>query len=101
MKNIAEFAIVGRIGNIEIKDNVAFISIAANYRRKVGDDWQDDPHWNRVTLFGKNIDLAGQFKKGDLVSTTGRIRQASYERNGETVYGVDLIAHKLEPGVDG
>ncbi|HQS96803.1 hypothetical protein [Novosphingobium sp. 17-62-19] len=55
MQNISEFRIIGRIGSADIKEKVAFLDIAANYGRKVGDEWEDDTHWNRVTLFGKNI----------------------------------------------
>lgn len=95
MQNIAEFRLIGRIGSAEIKDKVAFLDIAANYGRKVGNEWEDDTHWNRVTLFGKNIARAAKMGKGDLVHATGRVRQSRYERNGETVYGVDLIVDRI------
>ena len=95
MQNIAEFRIIGRIGKVDVKDKVAFLDIAANYGRKVGDDWEDDTHWNRVTLFGKRIARAAKMGKGDLVHVTGRVRQSRYEQNGETVYGVDLIAARI------
>ncbi len=95
MQNIAEFRIIGRIGKVDVKDKVAFLDIASNYGRKVGDDWEDDTHWNRVTLFGKHIARAAKMGKGDLVHVTGRVRQSRYEQNGETVYGVDLIAARI------
>jgi len=95
MRNIAEFRIIGRIGNGDIKEKVAFMDIASNYGRKVDGEWEDDTHWNRVTLFGKNIDRMAKMGKGDLVHVTGRVRQSRYERDGETVYGVDLIAERI------
>ena len=95
MKDIAEFRITGRIGKSSIMDKVAFLDIASNYRRKVNDEWEDDTHWNRVTLFGKHIARAAKMGKGDLVHVTGRVRQSRYEQNGETVYGVDLIAARI------
>ncbi|GAM07612.1 single-stranded DNA-binding protein [Novosphingobium sp. MBES04] len=96
MQNIAEFRIIGRVGKIEIKDKVAFLDIAANYSRKVGEEWEDDPHWNRVTLFGKNTERADRIGKGDLLHVTGRVRQSSYQReDGERVFHVDLIAERL------
>ena len=64
MKDIAEFRITGRIGKSSIMDKVAFLDIASNYRRKVNDEWEDDTHWNRVTLFGKNIDRAAELAVG-------------------------------------
>lgn len=96
MQNIAEFRIIGRVGKIEIKDKVAYLDVAANYTRKVGEDWEDDTHWNCVTLFGRNVERAGRIGKGDLVHITGRVRQNSFERgDGERIYGVDLIADRF------
>ncbi|CDO38800.1 single-stranded DNA-binding protein [Novosphingobium sp. KN65.2] len=96
MQNIAEFRIIGRVGKIEIKDKVAYLDMAANYARKVGDDWEDDTHWNRVTLFGRNVERAARIGKGDLLHITGRVRQNSFEReDGERVFGVDLIADRF------
>ncbi|MDE2562834.1 MAG: single-stranded DNA-binding protein [Sphingomonadales bacterium] len=95
MQNIAEFRIIGRIGKVEIKDKVAFIDVASNYGRKVDGNWEDDTHWNRVTVFGKNVERAGRIAKGDLIHLTGRVRQSSYTRDGERVYGVDLIADRF------
>lgn len=91
----AEFYITGRIGSIEIKDKVAYMDVAAYYGRKVGDGWEDDTHWNRVTLFGKHIARAAKMAVGDLVHVRGRVRQTRYERGGSTVYGVDLRADRL------
>src|SRR3546814_10205269 len=53
MQNIAEFRIIGRIGKIEVKEKVTYLSVASNYNRKDGDDWKTDAHWNSVTLFDK------------------------------------------------
>jgi len=58
---------------------VATLDVAANYGRKVGNNWEDDTHWNRVTCFGKNIDRADKMAKGDLVHITGRVRQSRYD----------------------
>ena len=91
MQNIAEFRIIGRIGKVEVKEKVTYLSVATNTNRKDGDDWKTDTHWNSVTLFDK---LAGRLtaSKGDLVHIAGRVRQTSYEAGGTTHYGVDLIA---------
>lgn len=91
MQNIAEFRIIGRIGKVEVKEKVTYVSVASNYTRKDGDDWKTDTHWNSVTLFDK---LAKRLTagKGDLVHITGRVRQNNYEAGGTTHYGVDLIA---------
>jgi single-strand DNA-binding protein len=92
MQNIAEFHIIGRIGKIDKSKDVSHISVAANYNRRDGDEWKTDPHWNRVTVFGKLRDRLAKAEKGDLVRITGRVRQTSYEAEGTTRYGVDMIA---------
>jgi single-strand DNA-binding protein len=92
MQNIAEFHIIGRIGKIDKSKDVCHISVAANYNRRDGDEWKTDPHWNRVTVFGKLRDRLAKAEKGDLVRITGRVRQTSYEAEGNTRYGVDMIA---------
>jgi single-strand DNA-binding protein len=92
MRNISEFRIIGRVGRTEVLDKVAYINVAANYGRKVDGEWQDDTHWNRVTVFGKAIERVQKMNSGDLVHISGRVRQTKYDRQGETVYGVDLIA---------
>jgi single-strand DNA-binding protein len=92
MQNIAEFHIIGRIGKIDTAKDVTHISVAANYNRREGDERKTDPHWNRVTLFGKLRDRFTKAEKGDLVRITGRVRQTSYEADGAARYGVDMIA---------
>ena len=91
MQNIAEFRIIGRIGKVEVKEKVTYVSVATNTNRKDGDDWKTETHWNSVTLFDK---LAKRLTaaKGDLVHITGRVRQNSYQASGTTRYDVDLIA---------
>lgn len=95
MKQFAKFNITGRVGKVHILDKVSFVEICANYRRKVGEEWQDDPHWNRVTLFGKLHERAANLKKGDLINLDGRIKQGSHQKDGVTQYTVDLIAYTM------
>lgn len=94
MKNIAEFTILGRVGKIDALNGATRLSIASNYRRK-GDDGQyaDDTHWNTVVIFSETTRryVAEHVAKGDLVLARGRIRESSWEKGGETRYGVDLV----------
>jgi single-strand DNA-binding protein len=92
VQNIAEFHIIGRLGKIDHAKDVTHLSVAANYNRRDGDEWKTDPHWNRVTLFGKLRDRLAKADIGDLVRVTGRVRQSSYEAGGATRYTVDLLA---------
>jgi len=50
-QNIAEFRIIGRIGKITAREKVTYVSVAANYNRRDGDDWKTDTLWNSVVCF--------------------------------------------------
>ena len=93
MKNIAEFQIIGNIGRIQEVGKALKVSIASNYpsQNETG-EWEQNTHWNTITLFK---DLAAKMKKyaeGDLIFARGRIRQNQYEKDGQTIYTVDLLA---------
>jgi single-strand DNA-binding protein len=101
MKNIAEFTLIGRIGKVEVLNTATRLSIASNYRRR-GEDgsYADDTHWNTVVVFaGSTRRYIGEHvARGDLVMARGRLRQSSWDKDGETRYGVDLIRLDFAPG---
>src|SRR3546814_12363135 len=92
MINFAKFEIIGRIGEIDARPKVTLLSVCANYRRK-GDDneWQEDSHWNRVSVFseGQRKHIADRAQVGDLVCIAGRLKDNSYEHDGATHYPTD------------
>ena len=45
-----------------------------------------------MTCFGRAKEQAERAEVGDLVRVTGKMKQTSYDRDGETVFTVDLIA---------
>jgi single-strand DNA-binding protein len=96
MAQVAEFEIIGRIAKFDAKEKVTFVDIASSYPRQENDEWVDDTHWNRVTFFGNNIERIMKNGVGDLVRVVGRVRQSQYERDGEQVYVVDLIAERSD-----
>src|SRR3546814_7204229 len=65
MQNCAEFHIIGRVGKVDPKEKVTHLDVAANYPRRDGEGWKDDPHWNRVTCFGKMHEKAAKIGKVD------------------------------------
>lgn len=96
MKNIAEFNIIGRVSRFTKLGAVVKIDIAANYGKKdKNGDWKDDAYWNSVTIFDESAQayIEKHVGKGDLVFARGRLRQNRYEKDGATVYTVDLIAN--------
>lgn len=92
-KGIAEFQIIGNVGKIQTVGSVLKINIASEYgsRNKNG-DFEANPFWNTVTVFEeRQIDwINANLSAGDLVRATGTIRQTSWDKDGETQYGVTL-----------
>lgn len=91
-QNIAEFRIIGRIGKITSRERVAYVSVAANYNRRDGDEWKTDTHWNSVVCFSnvaQQVEAAG---KGDLVHITGRVRESNHGEGNDVSYRTELIA---------
>ena len=99
MKTFAEFQIIGRVGNVTPAGSTLKVSIAADYGRKNDKgEWEARPYWNTVTLFNDNTvrwakDNLGQ---GDLVHARVTIRETSYDKDGETRYGVTLAADQFD-----
>ena len=71
MRNIAEFQIIGRVGKVKTVGSTTRVSVCANYpvKDKQG-EWQDNPHWNEVTIFHDSTQgyVNKHIDKGDLCS---------------------------------
>lgn len=91
-QNIAEFRIIGRIGKITARERVTYVSVAANYNRRDGDDWKTDTLWNSVVCFSNVAQQVEAASKGDLVHVTGRVREASHGEANDLAYRTELIA---------
>lgn len=51
----------------------------------------------RCSAFGKTAELMAQYvHKGDRIGVVGHIKTGSYERDGQKVYTVDVIAESVE-----
>ncbi len=70
------------------------VTVCANYPTKKDGETRDNPHWNEVSIFAEAVrNYATKYAKaGDLVFVRGRVKQNSFERNGEKVYTVDMVA---------
>lgn len=91
-QNIAEFRIIGRVGAITKREKVSFVSIAANYNRRDGDEWKRETLWNSVVCFSNLSGQLEQVTKGDLVHVTGRVRERQHGDDNDTTYRTELIA---------
>ena len=91
-QNIAEFRIIGRVGKITPREKVTYVSVAANYNRRDGDDWKTDTHWNSVVCFSNVAQQVSSAAKGDLVHITGRVRESNHGEGNDVSYRTELIA---------
>ena len=97
-RNCADFHIIGNVARVAKLDKVTKVTIAANMRAKINNEWKDDTHYNTVNVWDENDRdyIESEIKVGDLVRATGRIRESSYQDGkGETNYAVDLHARDL------
>jgi len=98
MRNIAEFQIIGRVGQIKPVGTTLRVTIAANYGRKdQNGEWQDVAYWNEITIFSDGLKryVEKNVEQGDLVHARGRLRQTSYEKDGQTIYTVTLACSEF------
>ena len=93
----ARFEIVGRVGQIKTFDKVLRVSIACNSSYKKDGQWVPQTDWNEITIFNKSTIkyLTENLTKGDYVRVEGRLRQSSFERNGERTYTTELLCEEF------
>ena len=99
MRTFSEFQIIGHVGKVRAVGPTLRVDIAADYGRKdETGQYKSNPYWNEVTLFGERLVAwaDANVKKGDLVHVRGTIRQTSYEKDGQTVYGMTLAANDFD-----
>lgn len=91
-QNIAEFRIIGRVGKITSREKVSYVTVAANYNRRDGDEWKTDTLWNSVVCFSNVAQQVEAAAKGDLVHVTGRVRENNHGEGDDVTYRTELIA---------
>ena len=99
MNTIAEFTIIGRVGEIRQVGTTLRVNIASSYSRKDNrGEWVERTRWNEVTVFGESTRgyVKRNIVKGDLVFTSGSMGQTKWEKDGETFYGVTLAGERIE-----
>jgi single-stranded DNA-binding protein len=75
MNTIAEFTIIGRVGEIRQVGTTLRVNIASSYSRKDNrGEWVERTRWNEVTVFGESSlgYVRRNIVKGDLVFTRAR-----------------------------
>jgi single-strand DNA-binding protein len=104
MNTIAEFTIIGRVGEIKQVGSTLRVSVASSFsRRDNSGEWVERTRWNEVTVFGEATRgyVKRNIVKGDLIFTSGSMGQTKWEKDGETFYGVTLACERIEAPVQG
>ena len=83
MNTIAEFTIIGRVGEIKQVGSTLRVSVASSFsRRDNSGEWVERTRWNEVTVFGEGT--RGYVKRnivtGDLIFTPARWARRSGRR---------------------
>jgi single-strand DNA-binding protein len=76
---------------------VCKFSIAVNYRKKKGDQWEDEANFFDVNIWGKQAeDLHKYLVKGKTVAVDGELRQERWQQEGQNRSKVYIIAHFIQ-----
>jgi single-strand DNA-binding protein len=79
--------------------SICKLGIAVNGRRKNPStgDWEDKPNFFRVTVFGTQADRCNEYlRKGRPVAIDGRLEWSQYEREGQKIESIDIIADSVQ-----
>lgn len=68
-------------------------TICYDERYKQGDEWKSRPNYFDVSVFGRlGESLAQELSKGSKVVVSGRLRQTSWEKDGQRHYSTGIVA---------
>lgn len=103
MASFNQVVLVGNVTrDIEVKylqsgTAVAEFSIAVNDRVKKGNDWVDECSFFDVVFFGRTAEVAGEYlSKGSSLLVAGRLKQETWEKDGQKRSKVKVIGDKLQ-----
>lgn len=90
------------VADAETKDKSGFaitnFRIAVNERRKgASGNWEDVPNFFNCTMFGNyGAKLASSMTKGTRISIGGKLRQSTWEKDGQKHNSVTIIVEEVE-----
>lgn len=72
-------------------------SVASNYGKKVGDQWEEEVSFFDFTLWGKRAESLLQYLvKGQQIAVSGKLRQDRWESEGEKKSRVSFFVDDLQ-----
>jgi len=82
---------------IESGQAVADFGFAVNDKVKKGNDWIQIPSFFDITAFGNTAEVIGKYTvKGSPLLIEGRLKQETWEHNGQKRSKVKVIAERVE-----
>ena len=76
---------------------VTSFGLAVNNRRKVGDEWKEEPCFVDVKIFGRMAETSSEFlSKGRPVAIEGRLSYSKWEKDGQTRSKHEVIANNIQ-----
>jgi single-strand DNA-binding protein len=103
MVDINRVVLVGRLTrDAELKSiasgqAVCKFSIAVNRRRKNGEQWEDEPNFFDVVVWGRQGESLHQYLvKGKMVAVDGELRQDRWQQDGQNRSKVEVVASNIQ-----
>ena len=76
---------------------VSKFSIAVNYRKRNGQQWDTEANFFDVSLFGKTAESLNQYlRKGKQIAVSGQLRQERWQQDGFNKSRVGIIADSVQ-----
>lgn len=107
MANLNHVVLLGTVGKapeqrfMQSGETFCNFNLAQNYfKKKQGEEQSVRTEWFRVCAFGEIAQRCiDHLEKGTQVIVEGRLKSGSYEKNGQTIKTVEIIAEKIHPFV--
>ena len=103
MADLNHVVLIGRLTrDAELKSiasgqAVCKFSIAVNRRRKSGDQWEDEPNFFDIVVWGRQGESLHQYLiKGKMVAVDGELRQDRWQQDGQNRSKVEVVANYLQ-----
>jgi len=76
---------------------VTGFGLAVNNRRKVGDEWKEEPCFVDVKIFGRMAETSSEYlSKGRQCAIEGRLSYSKWEKDGQTRSKLEVIANNIQ-----
>lgn len=103
MADLNRVVLVGRLTrdaelrSIPSGQSICKFSIAVNRLRKNGEQWEDEPNFFDVSLWGKRGEAIHQYLlKGKMVGIDGELRQDRWQQDGQNRSKVEIVANNVQ-----